>query len=445
MRALIIICVLCFCLGPVPAKAEDNAVLTVTECVKTALGHHPDLRAAEGYVEIARTKVAQSLSQWYPQITSMSTLYHQTAQTGQGVFSPSSLTPSTIGTDIPALNPSSLAIYDYYNGGITANQLLYDFGKTSSNVLSAKENLNASEYDLLTKRLEIVFNVRQAFYQAVAAKKTLEAKAEAVGQQQEHLDQARAFFKEGTKSKIDVTKAEVDLAKARLDLIKAESSWKTSLATLYNKMGIKNEVRHDPEDPLSVEKIEIDLNEAFGEAENQRPELKKFISSIKSYRAKGKAAKVQNLPALSGIANYNWNGSQLPLPYNYYYGVQLNFTLFDGHNASALAMEAEGNIHVLEAQRASKLQDIRLEVEQAVLSLRDAEERVAVTEKSLAQAVENYDLAKGRYEVGLGTGIEFNDARVSLTGAKTDSISALTDYQIAKAKLEKALGLFRDQ
>lgn len=425
--------------------AEEKKTLTLKECVTIALNNHPDLKVSEGYVAVAKTKVTQALSGWYPQVTSLSNLYTYTYQQSQSANSPNfqSLVPNTLLSNLPTLGQSSGDIkYDYYTSGITLNQLIYDFGKTTSNARSAKEGLNAAQYDLLVKRFEIVFNAKQAFFQAIAARKTLEAKQEAVIKQQEHLDQAISFFTEGTKAKNDLTKAEVDLAKAQLDLIKAENSWKKALAKLANTMGIKNETAYEIEDPLIVKKVEFDLKTAYEEAENQRPELKKFSANIRSYKAKKKAAEVQNLPALSGIAAYNWQGQQLPLPYYYNYGMQVSFTLSDGHNASALAQEAEGNMKINEAQKASKLQDIRLEVEKNYLDLLEAEERVRVSEKTLSQAIENFDIAKGRYNVGLGTGLEFHDARVSLTEAKTDYISALTDYQIAKAGVEKALGLF---
>ena len=47
--------------------------------------------------------------------------------------------------------------------------------------------------------------------------------------QQDHLDQALAFFQAGLRPKIDVTTGEVSLAKTRLALIKSRYDLRTSL------------------------------------------------------------------------------------------------------------------------------------------------------------------------------------------------------------------------
>ncbi len=86
-------------------------------------------------------------------------------------------------------------------------------------------------------------------------------------------------------------------------------------------------------------------------------------------------------------------------------------------------------------------QDINLEVQQYYLNLEEARQRISVLEKSLDQARENFSLAQARYEVGLGDNLEFNDARVALSQAKYDLIKAILDYQIARSRLEKAVGM----
>jgi len=105
--------------------------------------------------------------------------------------------------------------------------------------------------------------------------------------------------------------------------------------------------------------------------------------------------------------------------------------------------EARANLRNLKAQEETTRQNIRLESEQAFLSLKEAEERVRVTEKALVQAKENFDLATGRYQVGVGSPLEVTDAEVSLANARVNNITALAAYKIAEARIEKAMGLVR--
>jgi len=85
--------------------------------------------------------------------------------------------------------------------------------------------------------------------------------------------------------------------------------------------------------------------------------------------------------------------------------------------------------------------NIRLEAEQAYLSLREAEERIRVTQKAVGQAQENFELANGRYQVGVGFPLEVTDAEVLLANARANNITALYNYKIAEARIEKAMGL----
>ncbi len=87
--------------------------------------------------------------------------------------------------------------------------------------------------------------------------------------------------------------------------------------------------------------------------------------------------------------------------------------------------------------------NIRLEGEQAYLGLQLADEQIRVTEKAVGQAEENFELARGRYRVGVGSPLEITDAEVSLANARANYIQAFYNYKIGEAKIDKAMGLYR--
>jgi len=79
-------------------------------------------------------------------------------------------------------------------------------------------------------------------------------------------------------------------------------------------------------------------------------------------------------------------------------------------------------------------------VEQGVLNLKEAEERVIATKSAVKQVKENLRLAEGRYKVGLATIIDLTDARVLFLEANTSLITALYDCKIGEATIKKAVG-----
>ncbi len=122
-------------------------------------------------------------------------------------------------------------------------------------------------------------------------------------------------------------------------------------------------------------------------------------------------------------------------------GATLTVPIFSGFSSPNQVAEARANLKNLKAQEMAMRQNIRLEGEQAYLSLKEAEEAVRVTEKALGQAQKKYGLAIGRYQAGVGSPLEVTDAEVSLANVRVNYIQSLAGYKIAEAKIEKAMGL----
>jgi outer membrane protein TolC len=121
-------------------------------------------------------------------------------------------------------------------------------------------------------------------------------------------------------------------------------------------------------------------------------------------------------------------------------GLTLNWTIFDGGGKVARYKEAKANLEASQARvRDTELQ-IWQNVEQSYLNLGEAEERIGAARKAVESAEENYQLARGRFDAGVANIIELTDAQLALTQAQSDEAQALSDYRIAIARLERALG-----
>jgi outer membrane protein TolC len=124
-------------------------------------------------------------------------------------------------------------------------------------------------------------------------------------------------------------------------------------------------------------------------------------------------------------------------------GAILTIPIFSGFSTTNQIVEGKALLKNLEAQEESLRQNIRLEAEQAFLGLKEAIESITVTEKSVSQAKENYDLASGRYQVGVGQPLEITDAEVLLANARASYINALYNYKVAEARIDRAMGMSR--
>ena len=245
------------------------------------------------------------------------------------------------------------------------------------------------------------------------------------------------------RSKFDVTKAEVDLSNARLILIRGENLLRVRQAVLNNAMGVADatETEYDIEDTLSIEKLTITLDDAVRKAYENRPDLLAVRAREEAAGESVSLARKGFLPALTGSATYTREAEQLPVDQTgWSVGLTLTFPLFSGFLTSYEVREAKENVNIARANEEGLRQAILLDVKSVFLSLREADERVAVAELTVRQAEENYEIARGRYEAGVSDIIEETDSLVGLRNAKLGLISALADYKIADAALKRAMG-----
>ena len=175
-----------------------------------------------------------------------------------------------------------------------------------------------------------------------------------MGQFQQHLEQARAFFEIGTKPKFDVTKAEVDLSNARLNLLRAENAFRLAQVALNNAIGLPEAPEYEIAEQLSFQRVEVDLEETLRKAYDRRPDLQSILVRKRSQEQSIELARKGYYPSLSGNASYGWGGSggDFPLDQGWSVGAQLNIPLFTGYLTKYQIDEARANLEVLAANEA---------------------------------------------------------------------------------------------
>lgn len=408
-------------LGPVHAGEK----LTLHDCIDLALKTQPAVMAAREGVIAGKGRETQAASPYLPQVKA-STGYAESHSLG-GAFGDS--------------------ISKSYTTTLSINQILYDFGKTGNSLEAVRLGTRSAERDFERVNQEVILNVKQAYYALLAAKKLMLVAQQTIEQAESHLRQAEAFFRAGSKPRFDVTRAEVEVNNARLGVINANNNTRIRGIALYNAMGIEPAGELDIDDVLSAPATAPPFAQAKEEALKGRPELLKAEADIEAARARVSAEESNYLPTLSANGAYNWaHGTasmgvfQGDIQDSWNAGVLLSLPLFEGGITKGRVSEARANLRSLEAQENTLRQSIIIELNQAYADIESATARIAVMETSLKKASENLELAQGRYEAGVGPTIEVTDAQVASVNAGTDHVQALYDYQLAIARLYKAMG-----
>lgn len=427
---LSIISILTIIFSASSAFAEDTKPLSMEECISIALKKHPTLKAAEKDSQVATAQYKETRSAYYPQV-SLNASYTQSESKSLSFITGNTETNSA---------------------SINLNQNIYDFGRTGGSVEAAQARIEAKNSDQGKTKQDVVYGVKGAYLNILKAKEVIKAQDETVRQASEHLKQAQAFLKVGTKTRFDVTKAEVDFNVANLNRIKSENDLNTAFAVLRNSMGVDYSYSFDVEGTPGKMLNEIKLEQGIKEAMANRPDLQSIDASIRSQESGLKSVKGDYYPSLSLSASYGYYdqtlvGQENPLFQDqnerWSVGASLTVPIFQGYITNSKVTESLASIESLKAQKEVSVNNIVLEISQAYLSFRNAETRVGVAEGNLKTAKDSLDLSEGRYKAGVGSIIEVTDAQTSYTSAKIDLINAEFDRDIAVVAYEKAIGLYK--
>lgn len=399
-------------------EVVSGDTLDLQKCLDIALKRQPGIRAARSQAAASQSRVGQARAGYYP-IVELSAGYDW-----NGSASTSDRTGE--GSD--------------FSSSVNLFQNIYDFGRTASQVKIQELSTGAFRFDLQDTVAATAFNTKLAYYGLLQAKRNAELAREVIKQFERQLDQARGFFEVGLRPRFDVTRAEVDLSNAKVSLIRVENEVRLSLARLKNAMGVPQAPDFDVIDDLGFKVVDITLDEASARALKGRRDLLAVSMRAKAVEESVSFARRGYYPFISGNADYTWADGGSSRGEGWSAGVNLTVPLFSGYITKHRVRESMANLAVFDANEDIVRQSVLFEVQQAYLSLREADERIPAAELALRQAEENLEIASGRYATGVGSPIEVTDAALVFVNSKTEYIQALSDYKTAVASLERAMG-----
>jgi TolC family type I secretion outer membrane protein len=424
------------CLTSSVLAEQTGGRLTLDEAMRVALKQNPAVAESKERLSAAKEQIGISQSGYYPQLNFASNYYYGNS------FSRGSTGAFQVATPGGVSSPTSIErkASDFFIYRFSANQLLYDFGKTSGQVGQSQAGYKQAGEDLSNTRQQVVLDTRSRYFEYLASLRAIKVAEENVRQNQELLRQARGFYDVGLRAKNDVTKAEANLANAEAELIRAKNLADVSRVALMTVLGLKTWPYKDVEDVLEVTPKVLHLEELKTAALKQRPEIRRNLYQQEGDKAAIQTARSGYFPTLSSTAAYGWQGSDHPLDDNWWVGAGVTFPLFEGLNTYHSVRQAKSQLKATQAGGESLTLTVTREVEQSYLDVLSAWEVIKARIKAKESAAENLRLAWGRYRAGVGNIIEVTDAQVQFAQADLDHVRALFDYRIFEARLDKAVG-----
>lgn len=406
---------------------ESDDTFTLEECIKIALEKNLQIHSAMQGVIGSDFRRKQALTNFFPQWTM------QYSVTGYN-------SPAPVG--FTAMGGTSR---DVHNFNTSVTQSLFAGGSILANYRLEKLGVDISKTDVETIKRDIILDVKEGYFNILRAEKFLTVAQQQVKQFEAQLEVTKAFFDVGIVPKNDVLQAEVKLANARQALIKAEND--LALAKSSFNILLRRDINATLKikDILEYKPFQIGFEESLKEALKERPEIKNAELKIEQANENVKIAKGSFFPTITLSGNYIRASDEPSLmgdirSERWTVQALATFTIWDWGKRAYKVGEAKVKVTQAQDSKTQLVENIILEVKNAYLNMLVAEKNISVAEKAIEQAEENLRMNEERYKYQVATATDVLDAVTLLTQARVNYYSALSDFNIAKAKLERAMG-----
>jgi len=410
------------------AMAQPPKRITLADAERIALRNHPRIGSASLVAQAAKSAIAEARAPLYPLVAGN--------VTGVGADHSTTLAAG-------ALQTSSL--YSRVAAGVTISQLVTDFGRTANLAEAAKLRAAAQEQLVGNTRAAILIEVDQAYYQALAADTVLTVAQAVVENRRLTLRQVRALAQSSLKSTLDVSFAEVAVSEAELALVRAENDVQAGCARLCAALGAAQAERFELADEPLPPAVEPNPEVAVAQALQQRPDLAALRLARDAAHRFAQAEKDLSRPTVSLMGAAGGLPAADPRLRSTYSaaGVNVSVPILNGNLYAARRSEAD-----LRAEAAGRdIEDLTVQVSEQVrvawLEANTAFRRLDVTARLVAQAEQSLRLAQTRYDNGLGSMVELNQAQLIQVSAEIAAAGAKYEYLGRRAALAFVTGGLR--
>ena len=417
--------------------------LSLAECIDLALTQNSTILKGKSDLEAAHGLVVQTRAIVIPKVRATGS-YQVNDESAIDKF-PISF-PSTNGPAI-TINPGE----QQWSAGVRVVQSIYEGGRMRSALRAAKLTKEQALLEYQRVVSDTLAEVRVAYYDVLLAAEQIGVQEASIKLLAKELEDTTRRYEAGTVPRFNVLRAEVELANARPRLIRTKNDHRLAKNNLVNLLGynVPKEVWEDVPlqltGKLDAEPYEIELPSAIAQAMSKRPELGVLGKAEQLRREELQNARAGYLPSAQVFAGYGSRNTQFSTDLSrdvsgWNAGAQFSWDIFDGLLTRGKVKQARSLQEKARYELADATRRIELEVRTAYSNFIEAKEVLESQKKVVEQAEEALRLANARADAGSGTQLDVLSAQTALTEARSTQVQALHDYDVARVRLERALG-----
>ncbi|MBD3631300.1 TolC family protein [Cyclobacterium sp.] len=334
-----------------------------------------------------------------------------------------------------------------YNISAQANLPLYNRELRTSK-RAAETAVEIQEKGLDINKNQIRTQVKQAYYEALLARESLQVLDQSLENAQRNFENIQNQFSQELVPEYDMIRAEVQVENIRPDILQGQNSYEAAVNNLKLLANIPQEI------PVSLEESLVEFYEnsdpeviLSGYTLEDNPELQQLAVQQNLRKKQIEVQKAAFYPSLSAIGNYAWQAQANNFNFNNYFwvntsfiGIQLSIPVFQGLTRVRQIEQARIDLYQTNIQEEYQRKSLSIQAQNALNRIQRAQRSLEAQEKNIAQAERGYQIAQVSYNSGVGTLIEVNDAELALTQARLNQLEIIYEYLIALADFNQLTG-----
>lgn len=330
--------------------------------------------------------------------------------------------------------------------GADLSQILFD-GQVFIGLKARKSAMDLSRKTAEVTEENVAVNIYKMYYQLLIAKTQVDLYHDNIERFEKLYHDTKEIYKNGFAEKLDVDKVSVTLTNLRTDSLKLMTQMNNGYLGLKMLLGMPIKDSLVLTDEITEEMVKQDILDTAYRYEDRREyqmlQLGKKLNEFNVQRYK-----LMALPTFSAFGNYYANAQRnefKDLATGQWFqqsaiGLRVNVPLFDGNRRRALKEQARSALRKTELDMEGLQRSIDNDVASSRRRFYDAVLAVDAQHQNMDLATSVFDQTKKKYDQGLGSNTEINQAQTDLRAAQTNLFAALYDAVIAKVDYLKAIG-----
>ncbi|NTV99009.1 MAG: TolC family protein [Chlorobiaceae bacterium] len=395
--------------------AEES--LTWQQCLEETKQAHPDLYSALALIQQAEADRNITAGARLPRITS-------------------SITARQDGTTEKGGSASSL-----YSYTVSAEQLLFDGRKTSSQLSSNEESIKASRFNYDIVASSVRYALRSAFVQLLKAQDMVGLTREIADRRRTNVRLIALRYQGGREHSGSLAQAQADLAQAEFEYAQARRGLGLAQSKLASALG------RDARTPIMVKgsystTFYSENRPDFQLLARNNPAFRELETKSRAAHFDLDAARNAFSPQLylTGTAGRNSVDSTPFDAFDWQAGLNLSVPIYEGGIGRAKVSKAMAVVSRQNADVKSGYLQLLDTLEESWKNYQDAMQTVAVKKKFLSAALERSTIANAQYSNGLLSFNEWVIIENNLVSAKKEYLNAEANLLSAEAQWIEAKG-----